>query len=197
MKTIICALMMMALTACGHSGGGSQADMTTPGGSSPNLIPGPTPTPSPGPSPTPTPVQTTLTVFSDSATYTDNSIMPNVPVTVTGYCTLYANHIYCWDDGSHAVVYPNSPGFVQAEFNYFNQEVAFGDLISCGTYCVASRIDGLTQPTSLATLIGSTSVGSVISPAVNNLMMVGTQSQVTCTDNGTSLDCGTFTLTVQ
>lgn len=201
MKLILLALISLSMTAC-NDGGDAAA---VPAVKAPNLIapvtPDPTvidpvvdPTPTPAATPAPSAQATTVTVYSVTQTMAPQGSFPSWKITFTGSCTVYLTKTYCWDDGIKTL---HIPGIPSSTYTFWSVGHAAGVLNS--TTCHgACDSDTMTQPTEVtvevASLMQVFEYETGIAPS--NVFSAGVATQASCTDDGTTLDCGSFQVTL-
>lgn len=200
MKTIICPVIVMAgvmaLTACGSSGGGVATQSKA--APTPQVTPVDPVAPVIPVTPVAPPTDPTLVVYTQSESKSVTSNGTTTTITMTGYCTIYNGNTYCWDDGWHRATVNNA-------LDYWGFVVVNGTIVqgSEGEVGVGDAIDPLENtPIEMTTTLVNQLQGNVLEPngteqtMVTDLLANGTQSQVNCTIGAQGvLDCGSFSLT--
>lgn len=185
MTAVFCTLM---ITACGSGGGGADKATSTGGGSAPALTP-PTITP-----PVTGGTDPILVVYTKSMNESVTTGGQTYALTLTGYCTVYNAHTYCWDDGWHRA----GASIGQSYWGL----IAVGQGLSQGAEGAATIADPFAAPrlmsVAIPAVIASATYNSTsLDTAMNDVVTNGTQSQIHCNDDGSgTLDCGTFSLVV-
>jgi hypothetical protein len=201
MKLILLALISLSMTACNDGGGAS----AVPAAAAPNVIAPVTPVPSvidptPTPSPTPSAQSASVTVYSITQTKAPLQPYPSKTITVTGSCLVYLTKTYCFDDGLKTI--SAGPGFNPANWTTYGytfwgvgQAGGMANSQTCWGGCVT---DSMSQPTEVTVDQSNLMQTQEIETGVtmSDVFSSGTAAQVNCTDDGTTLDCGTFQVTL-
>lgn len=119
------------------------------------------------PTPVPAPTPQALTYYS----YTNSFGIPGGYTAMTGSCMEYNSNTYCWDDGEKQIWNSNYCSYWQV-----------------GGCTVASSTDVMADPVVLSVNRIATLTGAAHSPS--QILSGGTPTSVTCTDDGSTLDCG-------
>lgn len=126
-------------------------------------------------------VLTTLTVYSLSRTQRPlgGIDVSSNNYTSIGYCTTYEDDVYCWDDGIHSVTENIIIGGRRAVFS--------------NTYWNLGN-DVVTDRYSAPTLVGQSFVNNEPAHSVDLILNTGVLQEVSCSVDGTILNCGTFNI---
>lgn len=181
MKTNVTMILisLVALTACGQvpvsPAISVQAKAQAPNPQASATAPTIDPSPSSAALPFP------MTYFAATRTVAPQAGWPAKTYTAVGYCITYLTKTYCWDDGIHKTTIPNFDG----QYSYFNMNwdgrqyaLADGGLTT----------DLMTSPTFISEGISINLAPNV----VHTVLTTGTAHDVSCIDNGSTLDCGDF-----
>lgn len=172
---VFSAVCTVFLTGCGSGGGGSQADaVINPSPDNPAIT---NPVFDPG---NPTPIN--VVYYKKARTEAPVSGWPTKTYTASGSCVVYNSNTYCWDDGIKTVTIPGAPS--PFTYSYWEQTAP---LSPCHGGCVA---DPLTNPTTISPNVET----ALTLTKINLVFSSGTPIQVSCTLNGSDLDCGDFSI---
>lgn len=192
MRTTILALALLTLQACDSSGGGGSASVapSVPTAQAPSQQnPALATTSGPAPASVQSNVQTIdVTYFSLAKTETSgNGEFFKSPITMTGFCMVYLSKTYCWDDGLKTVpsYTQNNNTYAALSFTYWG--LGGPNVGPCSGGCAS---DPLTAPTHVGVVLSA----NIQASSINEVFNLGTSTQVTCTEAGSVLDCGTFKL---
>lgn len=165
-------ILMLFLSACGGSGGGSSdAKATNP--SQPAILPG-----TGGGGTAPTTFPGTYFTLVKNANVTQGG--HTYPITMTGHCANYGAQDYCWDDGWQSI-----PAI--------SYETDFWQLCSLGGVVGQCSGGGSTDPVTTPHLWSSMATKLVTPPfQPSDVYTQGIQTSVTCTLTGTVVDCVDF-----
>lgn len=130
-----------------------------------------------------------LSIYSLSKTIAPVNGWVTKTVTLTAYCTEYESQTYCWDDGIQTI-----PSWTYNHFTYTNMNYTFwglnGTSSSFSTCSGGCSQDFLQNPT----LINPQLRSEITIAETNDVLDNGTMTQVTCTEDNNTLNCGSFTL---
>lgn len=176
-QAILILLSLLGLAGCGASGGAdskiaSQIPVvTTPttGGTTTTTLPSSIP----------------LTYYQASQTRT-NVGGTTKSFTAIGSCVIYLSNTYCWDNGMQSVTQSG----ITLTYNFWGVTYNGSIYSNCYGGCVA---DVLTAPTLVDTHVTNL-MATYALETPSQVLSTGTAHSVTCSLNGTTLNCVDFTI---
>lgn len=177
---ILIIALSWSLSACNDGGGGGSSSSASSAVSAPadtTTTDGGNTTPSAGVS---------VTYYSLSNTEAPVSGWSSKTFTGVGSCAIVNSVTYCWDDGIKTIsTWSFNSSFFGPYYNTF-----WGYQTSSSTCINGCTADFYSSPQKItATLMARLGASNI-----NAVINTGTPTTVTCTDNGSSLDCGSFTI---
>lgn len=174
---LIYVCYIIYVTGCGAGGGGADSKAADPASPTiPGIVaPGPT-TPTPGGTTT---ANLTYYTMVQTVNYQPVPAGTSYPITMTGHCVNYNSTDYCWDDG------------FQANASQPTHKITFWGLceMSGVVNMCTGGIDPVTTPYEWSEMLGY-----MVTPLhfANDVYTHGIATAVTCTLNGSILDCVDF-----
>lgn len=191
MKTLGMILAIACLTACHESTSGSSNPQTeTPAIETPAIE---TPVDQPPANdnvvdnPSVGSIAVSVTYYAKSFTEAPINGWINKTYTSEGYCLTYRAKDYCWDDGVHTIDFTvNNFRYGPSTYTYWGMKQG---MHICHGDC---NPDAMTEPMEVDQYLK----GNLGNSKVDAVFSSGTASTVTCQDDGPTLDCGSFKVTL-
>ncbi len=151
--------------------------------------------PIPSPTPTPTqlaPEQITVEYYKRTETRAPQTGWVAKTYTSTGYCLVYQEKTYCWDDGMKTLAWTsNGNNYGPFTYSYFNlDDPTNGDW---GKTSGSMTADLMTQPLGISALVSARIGPSMIDQVFTSGILI----QVVCTENDGHLICPDFVVDLE
>ena len=181
MKSKIMILSLIFVGCSGSGGGGTSPAQVNAG---PQVVVDPIAAPTPTPAPTATPIPSPTPQELNYYSVTEELGIPRGYTQFTGSCMQYQSKTYCWDDGEKEIQSANYCSF-------------WGDprTANPGNCTATTKNDDMSAPTLITANLLSLMNTHVLNEQTPTLVLAnGIETPVSCTDNGTTLDCISFSI---